>query len=417
MPGPRDYSPATRAALVELAGGTCYFPGCKERLIRFVEGEPYIGYEIAHIRDANPGNRFDDTMTDDERRAFKNLVLLCKPHHELIDKRHPDRYSVADIQTWKTTREANVRGALDELGTVDPDMLESALRNAASVTITNSTSVLGGQGGAAPGAGGGGGGVIGSGVGGPGGQGGDTFNLDGTSGAAPGTGGGGGGAVGRDAIGGEGGGGGECVQGIIDVDGATVLRVHVGKGGEGGEEGEEGYTGDDSWVEVVGPDGSAHEVVRAKGGVAGRSGVAVRDDQEGPALRITSAFLADAAQVRDGLMFVLGGGWDCVTVPELPGTLGGALVIVAEPVVDGSRPTELLFEVIDTDGQPRDSARLQVTIEAADRPLRLTRIFYFGGIEVSAAGIWRVTVRSGGVELASVPFRVAVSEDAPLKEL
>ena len=259
--------------------------------------------------------------------------------------------------------------------------------------------------------------MIGSGVGGPGGQGGDTFNLDGTSGAAPGTGGGGGGAVGRDAIGGEGGGGGECVQGIIDVDGATVLRVHVGKGGEGGEEGEEGYTGDDSWVEVVGPDGSAHEVVRAKGGVAGRSGVAVRDDQEGPALRITSAFLADAAQVRDGLMFVLGGGWDCVTVPELPGTLGGALVIVAEPVVDGSRPTELLFEVIDTDGQPRDSARLQVTIEAADRPLRLTRIFYFGGIEVSAAGIWRVTVRSGGVELASVPFRVAVSEDAPLKEL
>jgi hypothetical protein len=258
--------------------------------------------------------------------------------------------------------------------------------------------------------------VIGSGVGGPGGQGGDTFNLDGTPGTAPGAGGGGGGAVGPNAVGGEGGGGGECVSGIIDVDGATALRVYVSKGSEGGEEGEDGYAGDDSWVEVVRPDGSAHEVLRAKGGVAGRSG-AVRDDQEGPALRITSAFLADAAQVRDGLMFVLGGGWDCFTVPELPGTLGGALVIVAEPVVDGSRPTELLFEVIDADGQPRGSVRLPVNVDGTDRPLRLTRIFHFGGIEVSAVGIWRVAVRSGGVELASVPFRVAVSEDAPLQEL
>ena len=57
----------------------------------FIDDEPYINYQIAHIRDAMPGNRYDPAMTNDERRAFQNLILLCKPHHELVDSRHPDR--------------------------------------------------------------------------------------------------------------------------------------------------------------------------------------------------------------------------------------------------------------------------------------------------------------------------------------
>jgi hypothetical protein len=45
-------------------------------------------------------------MTDDERRAFTNLLLLCKPHHDVVDKRHPNRYSVKTLVEWKTKRES-----------------------------------------------------------------------------------------------------------------------------------------------------------------------------------------------------------------------------------------------------------------------------------------------------------------------
>jgi len=59
MTGPRSYSVATRAALSDLSRGRCYNPDCErsDPIIVLRSGEPYIDYEIAHIRDAEPGNR------------------------------------------------------------------------------------------------------------------------------------------------------------------------------------------------------------------------------------------------------------------------------------------------------------------------------------------------------------------------
>jgi hypothetical protein len=36
-------------------------------------------------------------MTDAERNAFSNLMLLCHPHHTLIDKTAPDNYPAPDL--------------------------------------------------------------------------------------------------------------------------------------------------------------------------------------------------------------------------------------------------------------------------------------------------------------------------------
>ena len=44
-------------------------------------------------------------MTDDERRAFANLILLCKPCHTLVDKARPADYSVERLEAWKRQRE------------------------------------------------------------------------------------------------------------------------------------------------------------------------------------------------------------------------------------------------------------------------------------------------------------------------
>lgn len=69
----------TLRALFAKSGNTCAFPGCTQLLIN--EKNQFIG-QVCHIRAAESlGERFDPTMTDEARRHFDNLVLLCYPHH------------------------------------------------------------------------------------------------------------------------------------------------------------------------------------------------------------------------------------------------------------------------------------------------------------------------------------------------
>lgn len=121
-----------------LSAGRCYFPGCPVPILRFVDDpsrgiapEPHIDYQIAHIRDAKVGNRHDPTMTDSERAAFSNLILLCKPHHDVVDKTQPDLYSTVDLELWKVARERKQRSALANLGAVDEEELASLLEETA----------------------------------------------------------------------------------------------------------------------------------------------------------------------------------------------------------------------------------------------------------------------------------------------
>lgn len=130
MPGPRDYSAGARTALANLSGGFCYFPGCNEPITRFVEGHPANNFQIAHIADANPGNRYVEGMSDQERAHFSNLILLCKPHHDLIDKISPSDYPSEVLRKWKGEREGADRGALESLGPITEDDLAEALRDA-----------------------------------------------------------------------------------------------------------------------------------------------------------------------------------------------------------------------------------------------------------------------------------------------
>jgi hypothetical protein len=119
---------------------------------------------------------------------------------------------------------------------------------------------------------------------------------------------------------------------------------------------------------------------------------------------VTSAFLADDAQVRDGLAFVLAGGWKSYFVSEFPGVVNAAFVVIVEPGVRGPRVTELEFEIFG-DGESRGSDNLLVELAEKDPP-SFSLAFRVMGIEVARAGEWQVSVRSGGVELARVPFQI-----------
>lgn len=104
--GPRDYGVGTERALFRMAEGTCYFPGCSTPVISVEDGHPIVGVEIAHIRGAKPkAARYDPTMTDADRAAYANLILLCVPHHKLVDRIEPEKYSVEMLSGWKAENE------------------------------------------------------------------------------------------------------------------------------------------------------------------------------------------------------------------------------------------------------------------------------------------------------------------------
>lgn len=106
IPGPRDYGTGTERALFHYSSGSCYFPGCTRPILENVEGIFVVAVDIAHIRGAKPGSaRYDPTMTNDQRRAFANLILLCGPHHKLVDRLAPDDYPPQTLEQWKTESE------------------------------------------------------------------------------------------------------------------------------------------------------------------------------------------------------------------------------------------------------------------------------------------------------------------------
>jgi hypothetical protein len=119
--GPRSYGSGVEKALYRLARGTCYFPDCPHPIFELVEGEPIVAVEIAHIYGALPGSaRFVETMTDDERRAFENLILLCTVHHKVVDGPRRDGYLPKRLQQWKRDNEpAEGIEALQSAGLTD----------------------------------------------------------------------------------------------------------------------------------------------------------------------------------------------------------------------------------------------------------------------------------------------------------
>lgn len=62
------------------SGNLCAFPGCGQ-LMMDAEGT-FIG-QVCHIEAAEEdGERFNSTMTNEDRRAASNLMLMCYQHHQ-----------------------------------------------------------------------------------------------------------------------------------------------------------------------------------------------------------------------------------------------------------------------------------------------------------------------------------------------
>ncbi|MBT2393699.1 hypothetical protein J7E87_30905 [Streptomyces sp. ISL-1] len=140
----RKYDNTTIAALMTLARGGCYAPRCGAPTIRFIDGEPVLNLDIAHIRALKPGGkRFDSTWSVEGRNSFANLMLLCNVHHKRVDGADGEKYTVEILEKWKSDREADGRGALVGLSGLTESRLVEMIQEAQDQYVDRLAPVLG----------------------------------------------------------------------------------------------------------------------------------------------------------------------------------------------------------------------------------------------------------------------------------
>ncbi|WP_337180802.1 hypothetical protein [Sphingopyxis granuli] len=91
------------------SGNNCAMPNCKHLI---VDSKGVIIGQICHIEAASPGGaRFNENMTNEERRAESNLVLMCNGHHKQIDsKEHEKEFTLSKVRSIKKKHEAKFKG-------------------------------------------------------------------------------------------------------------------------------------------------------------------------------------------------------------------------------------------------------------------------------------------------------------------
>lgn len=92
----------TLRKLYVLSGNLCAYPGCNKLLLD--ANANFVG-QICHIEAASPGGeRFNPNMTNEERRHFDNLMLMCYDHH--IETNKVAEYPVERLKSFKREHEA-----------------------------------------------------------------------------------------------------------------------------------------------------------------------------------------------------------------------------------------------------------------------------------------------------------------------
>jgi hypothetical protein len=131
-------------------------------------------------------------------------------------------------------------------------------------------------------------------------------------------------------------------------------------------------------------------------------------------MKLTSAMLADAAQVQSGKLFVLGGGFDTISVRKLPATHRSlSLAMVAEVGPDErQQDLELLVELVDEDGaEVGVTAKGKLRVGAPPNlppgsPSIVPIVSPFHNVTFPEAKGYAFVISMNGTELTRVKFRV-----------
>lgn len=92
---------STLNRLFALSGNECAYPSCKQIL---VDNSGNFTANVCHIEAANiKGERYNLKQSDEERRAFENLILLCPTHHSVTN--NTVEYTVSKLKKMKESHE------------------------------------------------------------------------------------------------------------------------------------------------------------------------------------------------------------------------------------------------------------------------------------------------------------------------
>jgi len=106
-------STSTIKRLFALSGNRCAFPKCEAPMAL---NDTLVG-EICHIKGNKPdAARYDPSQTPAERHDYDNLILLCAPHHKVIDD-DEESYTVARLCKMKADHEAHATPISDKEAT------------------------------------------------------------------------------------------------------------------------------------------------------------------------------------------------------------------------------------------------------------------------------------------------------------
>jgi len=107
----RNFLDSTIKRLYAFSGNQCAFPDCKETL--FNSDNEINKSNICHIEAAEPGGqRYNPNSTDEYRRSYDNLILLCPNHHKETD--NANIFTVEVLQDIKRKHHDKIRTLLSE---------------------------------------------------------------------------------------------------------------------------------------------------------------------------------------------------------------------------------------------------------------------------------------------------------------
>jgi hypothetical protein len=87
------------------SAGYCQNPSCSKKLFDEAGGKRFLIAELAHVFAAqDDGPRANAELSDEERGAFENLIVLCANCHTTVDKA-PDAFPDLMMTRWKRKHE------------------------------------------------------------------------------------------------------------------------------------------------------------------------------------------------------------------------------------------------------------------------------------------------------------------------
>jgi hypothetical protein len=156
--------------------------------------------------------------------------------------------------------------------------------------------------------------------------------------------------------------------------------------------------------------------IRVKGGAGARAGdlpdgaTEISESDLVSGFQISALFPADAAELRDGLLFILGGGWTKYRVPKLPQETVWQVICTANRNAQLNSSAARWLQLCVLDPQGVEVSR--IALELPEHALSSTNFHWLVpiGAQLNATGLWTIRVQSGGFLLSQIGVNVELSQ-------